>query len=212
MGASVSCPEDFERGVGFSCRMKCPQGFKYAQEGGDTGPFVEKCVFSTNNDYSVQVRSLPLFEKGQPEPPEYEPERKRFAEEMKALNERIQLEGPVQDKITSFRDQRTEDVNKYNRIQSQYANYSSAGEVAKKIKEVNDSLKPMRPPLAGSEVNLERRKLLETSQPNMLVIQVALAVAVLSLLTYIFLPPNSAHIVAFLLLSVGIAVGIFLRK
>jgi hypothetical protein len=212
MGANVSCPQDFEQGVGFSCRLKCPQGFKYAQEGGGTSPLVEKCVFSTNNSYSVKLRDLPLFEKDQPEPPEYAAERQRFAQELESLNQRIQTEGPVQDKIVSFKEQRANDVNQYNRIQSQYANYSSGTEVAKKIKEVTDSLKPMRPPVAGSEINLERRKLLETSQPNMLVIQVALAVAVLCLLTYVFLPANSAHIVAFLFLSVGVAVGIFLKK
>jgi hypothetical protein len=213
MGANVSCPQDFEQGVGVSCRLKCPQGFKYAQEGGGTSPLVEKCVFSTNNTYSIQLRQLPPIRRGQRQPREYAAERKRFSDELKALNQRIQTEGPVQDKIVSFKEQRSNDVNQYNRIQSQYANYSSGSEVAKKIKEVTDSLKPMRPPVAGSdEINLERRRILETSQPSMIVIQVALAVAVLCLLAYVFLPANSAHIVAFLFLSVGVAVGIFLKK
>lgn len=209
MGASISCPRDFEQGTGLSCRMKCPNNFKYVQEGGGSTPLVEKCVFVTNNAYSFELRALPP---AQEETSAYQDERNRISQEARALNRRIQTEGPTQDRIASFREQREEDVGEYNRIQSEYANYSSATAVATAIKQVTDSLKPMRPPVAGSEIATERTKLLQRSEPNMLVIQVALAVVVLCLLTYIIVPAEYAHMIAFLLLSVGVAVGIFLKK
>lgn len=212
MGGNLSCPSDFERGIGFSCHMRCPANFKYAQEGGGSQPVVEKCVFVTNNTYSVDLRALPSIPAGEPESSEYQTERNRFSQQLESINQRIQREAPVQDRMTSFRAQRDEDIAEYNRIQSEYANYSSAGTVAATIKQVTDSLKPMRPPVAGSQINIERKRILESSQPNMLVIQVALAIAVLSLLVYIVVPAEYAHMIVFLLLSVGIAVGIFLKK
>lgn len=213
MGGSISCPQDFERGVGFSCRMTCPANFKYVQEGGGPAPMIEKCVFSTNNSYFVTLQPMPgLGEPGEPERDMHTAERARVSQELKSLNERIQREAPVQDRIASFKDERATTVNEYNRIQSEYANYSSASAVAASIKNVTDSLKPMRPPVAGSDIQKERKYILESSKPNMLLIQVALAVVVLCLLAYVLMPPESAHIVAFLLLSVGVALGIFLRK
>ncbi len=208
----MSCPQDFERGVGLSCHLRCPANFKYAQEGGGSEPLVEKCVFVTNNQYAVSLQSLPGLGPDQAETEMYTIERYRFTEELQALNERIQREAPVQDRIISFQDQRSTTINEYNRIQSEYANYSSASAVADSIKAVTDGLKPLRPPVAGSEIELERKHILESSQPNMLIIQVALAVSVLCLLAYVILPAEYAHIVAFLFLSVGVAVGIFLRK
>lgn len=205
MGANVSCPQDFEQGIAFSCRMKCPSGFKYTQEGGGSTPVIEKCVFTSNNSYFIKLNQIRTDK-------QFQTERERVSQEIKTLTQRIQQEGPIQDKITTFRDQRAKDVNEYNRIQSEYANYSSAVDVGNKIKSVTDSLKPMRPPLAGTEISMERKRILETSQPNMLVIQIALAIAVLSLLVYLVVPLQYAHILVFLLLSVGVAVGIFLKK
>ena len=212
MGANISCPSDFERGVDFSCHVKCPDNFKYAQEGGGTSPLVEKCVFVTNNAYSIELRQLAAPPPDQPEPADYASERNQFSSKLKALMLRIQQEAPAQDRLVSFKDTQSKDIQEFNRIQSEYANYSSAGAVAESIKQVTDSLKPMRPPVAGSQIDIERKHILQSSQPNMLVIQLALAIAVLCLLIYIFVPVEYAHMLAFLLLSVGIAVGIFLKK
>ena len=212
MGANLSCPSDFERGVDFSCHKRCPVNFKYAQEGGGSQALVEKCVFVTNNSYSIELRAIPSVPSGEPESPDYEAERNRFSQQLNDINQRIQREAPVQDRITSFKTQQGDDVAEYNRIQSEYANYSSAAAVATAIKQVSDSLKPMRAPVAGSQINIERKRILESSQPNMLVVQIALAIAVLSLLVYIVIPAEYAHMIVFLLLSVGIAVGIFLKK
>lgn len=211
MGANVSCPQDFERGTGFSCRIRCPANFKYSQEGGGS---TEKCVFTNNNAYSVEIRALSPLKPGVPEPKEYADERNRFSQELKKRNEQIQREAPVQDKVASFQEQRKNDVNEYSRIQSEYATYSAAGAVANTIKSVTESIRIPRPPVAGSakDIETERKKLLESSKPDMLIIQIALAVVVLCLLVYVIIPAEYAHILAFLLLSVGVAVGIFLKK
>jgi hypothetical protein len=95
----------------------------------------------------------------------------------------------------------------HEQIRSSYADYRES------IKEVSDSLKPMRPPTApASDIAQARKSILTSSAPNFLVIQVALATVVLSLLGYLLLPVNVAHGVAVLLLSSAVAVGIFLKK
>ncbi len=98
-------------------------------------------------------------------------------------------------------------VQDHEQIQSTYAEYRES------IKEVSDSLKPFRPPTApASDIQIERKYILETSTPKFLVVQIALAILVLVLLAYVLLPASAAHPIAMLLLAVGIAVGIFLRK
>ena len=98
-------------------------------------------------------------------------------------------------------------VEDHSQIQSQVAEFKPI------LQEVNQSLKPFRPPTApASDLAIERKAILESSAPNFLVVQVALAALVLALLGYLFLPVNLAHPVALLLFSVGIAVGIFLMK
>ena len=98
-------------------------------------------------------------------------------------------------------------VQDHDAIRSQYAEYRVA------IKDVSDSLKPMRPPTApSSDLAQERKSILASSAPNFLVVQIALAIVVLCLVFYITLPIDVAHGLALLLLSGGIAVGIFLSK
>jgi hypothetical protein len=212
MGANLSCPSGFEQGVMFSCRVKCPDDFKYAQEGGDTSPLVEKCVYSKNNEYFVQLRQMPAPDPREP-PADYAREQKRVSDEIKVLRDRIFREAPTQEKIQSLKAQRESDAREYSSIQSQYANYSSAGEVAAALQTTAQGLRGIRPPVAGSrDIEAEKRKLLQGSKPNMLLIQVAIAVTVLALLVYLLVPVQYAHPIAFLLVSMGIAVGIFLRK
>jgi hypothetical protein len=98
-------------------------------------------------------------------------------------------------------------VQDHDAIRSQYAEYRTA------IKDVSDSLKPMRPPTApANDLAEERKSILASSAPNFLIVQVALGILVLCLVFYVMLPIEVAHGLALLLLSVGIAVGIFLSK
>ena len=81
------------------------------------------------------------------------------------------------------------------------------------LQEAVQELKPLRPPTApASDLAIERKAILESSAPNFLLIQVELAIVILCLLAYAFLPLEYAPGVAVLLLSVGVAVGIFLWK
>jgi hypothetical protein len=81
------------------------------------------------------------------------------------------------------------------------------------LQEAVDGLKPLRPPTApASDLALERKQILESSAPNFLLIQVELAIVILCLLAYSFLPLEYAPGVVVLLLSVGVALGIFLWK
>ena len=81
------------------------------------------------------------------------------------------------------------------------------------VKDLVDTLKPLRPPTApASDLQKERKSVLTSSAPNFLLIQVELAIVILCLLVYAFGPLEHAPGIVVLLLSVGIAVGIFLWK
>lgn len=81
------------------------------------------------------------------------------------------------------------------------------------VKDLVDTLKPLRPPTApASDLAIERKSLLTSTAPNFLLIQVELAIVILCLLVYAFAPLDQAPGLVVLLLSVGVAVGIFLWK
>jgi hypothetical protein len=85
--------------------------------------------------------------------------------------------------------------------------------MADAIRDVNQSLKPLRPPTApDSDILKEQDKIHNILARNLLVIQIALFTIFLAFLNYLLVPIKYAHYVAFLTLSVGIAVGIFLFK
>ena len=98
----------------------------------------------------------------------------------------------------------------YDRIQSEYANFNQYSE---SIKNVSDSLKPMRPPTApSSDLEIERKKIIELQAPHFLFIQIVLGLLVTALISYVVLPAEYAHGIAFLLLSMAISFGFFLRR
>jgi hypothetical protein len=75
------------------------------------------------------------------------------------------------------------------------------------------SLKPLRPPTApAADLAAERKAILTSSAPNFLLIQVELAIVILCLLSYTFMNLDYAPGVTVFLLSVGVALGIFLWK
>jgi hypothetical protein len=85
--------------------------------------------------------------------------------------------------------------------------------VGKKLKDVSDSLAPFRPPTAPAEdIEEEKRKIVKGGGPSFLFMQVTVAMVALSLLCYVFLPVSYAQPLSFLMLSVAVAVGIFLWK
>jgi len=81
------------------------------------------------------------------------------------------------------------------------------------IKNVSDSLAPFRPPTApASDIEEEKKKIIKGTGPNFLFLQTVIFTLALSMVCYFFLPLSYAHPIALILLSVGVAVGIFLWK
>jgi hypothetical protein len=105
------------------------------------------------------------------------------------------------------------DVSSYGRIQSDYATYSSQGVVSDAIRGTAQALKPLRAKTApADDLALERRKISIDARASLVLIQVALFLVFLSLLSYMVLPRDWAHGISFLLLCVGIGSGFFLRR
>jgi hypothetical protein len=103
-------------------------------------------------------------------------------------------------------------VSSYGRIQSEYASYSNQG-VLDAVRSTEQALKPLRAKTAPAEdLELERRKISTDAQQSLVLIQLALFLVFLSLLSYVVLPREWAHGISFLLLCVGIGSGFFLRR
>ena len=103
-------------------------------------------------------------------------------------------------------------VNTYGKIQQDYAVHSNMG-VTQAIRETSQALKPLRAKTAPSEdLDLERRKISLDVRQSLVLVQLALFLVFLSLLSYVILPLNWANGISFLLLCVGIASGFFLRR
>lgn len=104
-------------------------------------------------------------------------------------------------------------VQPHTNTQGRTAGFPSTAAVAKGLQEINQSLKPFRPPTApSSDLEKERKAILSVTQKDMFFIQVALFLVVVSMLGYIVLPTDYAHGIALLLLTVAISLGFFLRK
>jgi hypothetical protein len=119
----------------------------------------------------------------------------------------------MDEKLATYKDLQHETVQRHSTLQSQYASYVSIKEAGDAITAVTETIKPMRPPTAPAEdIHKERSAILRGSSPNFLLFQIVLVILLICLLVYVFVPVEYAHGIAFLLLSVGIAVGIFLTK
>lgn len=210
MGANSSCPTGFERGMYFSCRAQCPPEFKYVQtSGGTAGPPSESCVHMLRNNRSFRLTSLPAGPPGKM----YTEELTRVANETQRVKKEVEEDTQKAAALADYKAQRGTLTQEYSRIQGDYANYSSNAKVAKEFEDVTQSLKPFRPPTApSSDLEKERKAILAISQKDMFFIQIALFLAVLSLLAYMVLPTDSAHGLALLFLTVAISFGFFLRK
>jgi hypothetical protein len=96
-------------------------------------------------------------------------------------------------------------VAEHERIRTEYAGYSAVSDSGKKIKEVSDSLRVPRPPVQPNAIKDEILK-----PKNMAVIQTALFTILLALVTFLIVPGQYASGVVFLILCIGISVGIYL--
>jgi len=104
----------------------------------------------------------------------------------------------------------TEWIQRYDAMDSRYADFTEAN---KELEETTKALKPRRPPTAPAEdLSKERQLLLRGPGIDVLMIQVALFCAVLSLLSFLVFSRDVAQGLTFLLLCTGVAIGFFLRK
>ena len=84
--------------------------------------------------------------------------------------------------------------------------------VSQKLKDVSDSLAPFRPPTApANDIELEKRKIVRGG-PTFLFLHATISMILLSVVCYLVLPVKYATPISALLLSVAVAVGIFLWK
>jgi hypothetical protein len=162
----------------------------------NAGRGTEECVSTTNARYRVSVTSGGTTA-------EINAARTAFQTAFAALQTRMDAERT----LTSLSGPARENAELVGRIESTAANVRS-------MRETSDSLTPLRPPTQpSSDIEMERKKIL--SRPgtiNLLIVQIALLIVSLCLVVYIVLPASIAHFAAFLILSVGIAVGIFLAN
>ena len=209
MSQSVGCPPGFEKGVFFTCHAECPPRFKYQQDEGGAGPPVSKCVHNHHNQIFFNLTSLPQIEPTEEMPQSYSSEMDRIETEIarvdNELNELLTLNETGR--------QRRRHVREYSTIQSRYANFKDASAAVNKLKEVSDTLKPMRAATApSSDLEKERKAILSIETRDLFFIQFSLFLLVLVFLTYLTLPTDTAHVLAFLLLSVGVSIGFFLTR
>lgn len=210
MGANVSCPAGFEVGPFATCHAQCPPEFRNIQDGAEaTGVPVQKCVHFRRDTRSFSLSILPSG----PEQPAHAEELLRVRKETEIAKKGVQDDDAQAELLADSRNQRSSVVQEYTRIQGDYANITSQANISKAIERTSQSLKPMRPPTApGSDLEIERKAILSFAQKDMFFIQIALFLAVLSMLGYLILPTENAHTIALLLLTVAISFGFFLRR
>jgi hypothetical protein len=101
-------------------------------------------------------------------------------------------------------------VQRYDSAEKRYADFAIAND---ELKETNRILNPRKPPTAPAEdLSKERQLILMGPGIDVLMIQVALFFAVLSLLSFLVFSRDVAQGLTFLLLCTGVAIGFFLRK
>jgi hypothetical protein len=206
MGAGSSCPKGFDQGTGFSCHHQCPDQFKYVQQ---QNPLSESCVYISDNEFSFHLKELSIPNPKQPEPIQFEQERKRVQDEVANILNNL----PVVDTVGNLKKDEEKRVIDHDAIKTQYAAFSSVAGAAKDIKDTSDSLRVMRPKTApDSDYEKERQGILNIIRHKLIVIQIALFTIVICLIEYLVIPVKYVHGVALLTICTGAAVGIYLSN
>jgi hypothetical protein len=197
----MSCPPGFEKTLNGNCRMPCPDEFKFMQD-----PPAEKCVHKFDNGIEVALNIIPT----DAQDATFNTERTRFNAEIETKRAYYETLVTQQKELQLLKDQRDIQGARVKELKNQYADFQSTQDFTKSVQGIVDSTK--RPRGLETEIEKERKAIALLTEQNLLLVQVVLGLLVASLLAYIFLPLNAAHGLTFLLLCVGIAVGIFLKK
>lgn len=208
MGGTASCPVGFESGILSTCRISCPDDFRFLNTDGEN-----KCVYRYDNSKTISLSSLPPPDDINEPGSSYQDELDRFNTAVTELRNQIRIEEETKQVLTDAQTKKTQWASEYSSIKSQQASYNSAMDVKKVLDETEQSLRPLRADVAPSEdLEKERRAITIDARQNMVLAQFSLFLVVLSLIAYITLSREMAHGITFLLLCVGIATGFFLRR
>jgi cation transport ATPase len=160
----------------------------------------------SQNGVSFPLNALPQADRTKPIPGSFREETTRVANEAERLKNQVRTS-------ESLKDVREENVKEFSRIQSEYASFKEKDSTVREIERVKNSLKPFRPPTApSSDLEKERKEISEIAKRNLFFVQAALFLVVLAMLSYVMFSLNTANLIAFALLCVGIAMGFFLRR
>lgn len=208
------CPPGFERGLLWSCHVKCPAEFKYLAESTNTiAPGTDKCVHILRNNRYVSLTSLPSIPAGETPSDTYQTELDRVLNEAEEMKLKVKKDEDEERQLKIFDDVRQQQELKFFRIKSEHAAYNSVQQGVQALQEITDGLKPMRAKTApGAAIELERKSILETHGYSLFLVQLSLALLTASFVSYLTMPTDYAHAITFLLLCTGISVGFFLRK
>ena len=205
---TLRCPSDFSRVDQASCRIQCPQNFKFVI--GSNGE-VGRCVHDANNTYTVPAYTIPMSA----DESTFDGERSRFMEDLQKLQATIDEDQSADSALQTETNNYNLNTTEYESIKSQYSAYNNVQEATGKIKDTIEVLKPFRQPTApsmNSQMEIERRNILDAVSQKLIMIQVALVTILICIVEYIVLPNEYAHKVAFITACVGLAVGIFLMS
>jgi hypothetical protein len=197
----MSCPTGFEQGAQSTCHIVCPSDFIYVQESG-----AEKCKLVSDPSKSVTLNALPI----NPTQVQTTTEQSRVTVALEAIRLLAASTASTRQSLLDAQSQSSEWVQQHNTLESRYAEFAGTGEA---LDTTNKALKPKRPPTAPvDDLSRERQLILQGPGIDVLLIQIALFLAVLSMLSFLVLPRDSAQGLSFLLLCTGVAIGFFLRK
>jgi hypothetical protein len=198
MASASSCPAEFQPGVwGSTCHYICPSDFVNVQDGSRS-----KCRLLSDPTKEV---TLNLVWRGAGAT-RFGREKDRLAGEF----EKIRFQSADRKTLQASAGKSEEWVKRYDALESRYADFQEANEA---LESTTSALKARRPPTAPTDDLSEARSLVMYGpKVDILLVQVALFLAVLSILGFLIFPREVAQGVAFLLLCTGVAVGFFLRK
>ena len=193
----MACPSGFEVGPANTCHVRCPSDFTFLQD---------RCVLASDSTKSVTLNALP----GNADEVQTSTEMSRVNAALEAI--RLQAVGAASThtSLVEARENSRDFAQAHTALQRQYAEVTNATEA---IRNTTAALRPARSPTAPAiDLSRERNFLLHGVGVDVLFLQVALGLAVLSLLGFLILPREAAQGVTVLLLATGIALGFFLRK
>lgn len=195
MGERHSCPDGFQPAGFFQCQAKCPPLFTNVEN---------ECIHLVKNR-SFKLTLLPTILRGEEIPTTYQSEKRRVVEEAAKTIEDIET-------TSSLLNNRGRYVQTYAMIENDEKMFKNSRMVSDEITGLKSTLKAKRPPTApSSDLEQERQEIIHIGKQSLYFIQVALLLVVLVLLSYIVLPLTYANSISFVLLSVGVAIGFFLR-